>query len=208
MRRHVILCFAVCSAAAVAEPAEKGQIGVSLKLSPLWDVDRARPVASFQLSPRFAIRPHLGFGFGRERRVGPVTAVFEDGGRLLNFDLGATGVFTLRPGKSWSPYGGVGLTYSYADPVAPFFRLEDGGVPVIGPQPAAPATPRNFVTVSALAGLQYRINRRFTLFGEVGMAATPGERYEWTGRDWRRLSAFGDARRPFRSGFGLTVNVK
>ena len=207
MNRHVTLCLAACAFAAVAEPAEKGQIGVGVKLSTLADVDRVGPLASFQLTDRFALRPYLGLGLGRDRQVAGATVWSEDSSVLRSLDLGTTGVFSLRPGKAWSPYAGVGLIYSYADPIAPFFRYDDRGVPVFGPQPAAPASPRHFVTVSTLAGLQYTINRRFTLFGEVGVAATPGERYEWTGREWRQLSAW-DARRPFRSGFGLTFNFK
>jgi hypothetical protein len=208
MFRRAALCLIVCAATPLAQPAEQGQIGLSLKTSSPLASSHTGPVLSFQLSPRLALRPHFGLGLGRGTRYDAESGRFEYAGRRYLFDLGGTGVLTLRPGKAWSPYVGAGLTYSYADPPT-LFALDDPtrDTPVFGAAPPAPVTRRNFLTVSGLAGVQYSINRRLTLFGEIGAAATPGDRYEWDGSRWQKASAF-DAKRPFRSGVGLTVNLR
>jgi hypothetical protein len=208
MFRRAALCLAVCAAAPLAEAAEKGQIGLSLKTSSPLGSSHTGPVLSFQLSPRLALRPHFGLGFGRGSRYDAESGRFEDAGRRYLLDLGGTGVLTLRPGKAWSPYVGLGLTYSYADPPTLFAAGDPRrGETLLGTAPPAPVTRRNFVTASGLAGVQYTINRRFTVFGEIGAAATPGDRYDWDGSRWQKASAF-DAQRPFRSGVGLTVNLR
>jgi hypothetical protein len=133
------------------------------------------------IGARWALRPHLGFGVSS--------------GSLTNLTLGATGLFTLHPGRTWRPYIGGGLFISHRSNIQ-FNSFPD--------RPG-----ETVFTLEAKTGLERRLTQHLAVFAEVGVAATPQSRYltleSLDGEvGWTKQRRLWDAAVPAHSGVGVS----
>ncbi len=186
-----LLTLAAATAAGAAEP---GQFGIQMQALTAvgyssqggWFGD-VRPGLgfSYQLNPRLSLRPELLVGSSRT------------GGTFVG--TGVLGVYNLRRG-GWIPYVAAGAAYMHRDRAA-----GSGGFAELPPAPGSIG--RNTMTLQAGFGVERPLNRKFSLFAEIGTAYTPGERYRWAGDRWERRAG-SNADVPYRSSLGVTLNLK
>ena len=184
----IVLVFSAVVTA--AEPDERGLFDVRVTLRPAFGYSSSGSVTnfavspgfSFQVSPKLSLRPSLGLGVS-----GPAAS-----------SASAASPSTTCGRAHRSPYLGGGFAYSHREGMLGV----SAGTP---PAPARPATTRP--PSSPAPAWNGGSAAGSGLFVEIGQAYTPGERYRWSGTEWYRLSGW-TADVPFRSGVGLTFNLK
>ena len=164
----------VILAGAVAGAAEPGQIGISLGIarqpySETFGAAQTRSDLSFsyRLSDRLSLRPELSLGHA-------------SGGWLLG--LGGTALRHFRPRHRLSPYLGGGIAFRTRDAFG-----SGGPEPIEGLEGfvfAPDDSSRRYFAVSVVAGAEYSISRRLSLFGEVEGGYRTGRHYQFDGRDF------------------------
>ena len=162
---RLFVCSGALLAAGTLSAAERGQIGFGLGYPGGF--------LSYQATERLSLRPTLGLG--RSSING------------WHFDLGATALYHTRPGRTFSPYVGVGFAYHHRDPYhyGPIVL----GSTIIEPHPGTPTDwSRRNVTAHALVGLELTVSRRFSLFGELSGRYQSGRFYEFEQDQFRRAS--------------------
>jgi hypothetical protein len=180
-RRLLVLAVpAAALAAASVEAAEKGQIGLSAATSNNYSV-------AFQVSDRLSLRPSFSLGHST------VNGWF--------FGVGGMAYHHLQPGRRLSPYVGAGFAWHHSDP---WRRPDRIGDLAVRPGFYLPAdASRRYATFTGAAGLEFSINRRFSVFAELDSSYSTGRHYDFSDGAWRPDS--GPNIRPL---FGVTLKLR
>jgi hypothetical protein len=193
----IVIGFGVLASAGVASAAEKGQIGVSLEAFPSRHTDDAmlgRGLEtgfglSIQAGERVSLRPSFAIGHALNG---------------ISFDVGLTAVRHFPLTGRLMPYVGAGLLYHHRDPF-PAEKVSFGEIFPVPPGLAQTPTDwsRRYLTLRTVGGVELRLKRRLSLFGEVTLDYDTGRLYEARSDNWRRLPAL--RARPV---VGLTFNFR
>jgi hypothetical protein len=170
-----------------ATAAEKGQFGIHLgaarSFSDGFGTDDLSPdlSLSYQVTDRLSLRPSLALGHGNG----------------WSYGLGGTALYHLRPHRRLSPYVGLGARHDNYGPVADLSGLGLGNFP-------PDLSSRRYTTLSAMAGTEYTLTRRLSVFAEVEARYSTGRHYRRTG-DQLRLGTGAFRIRPV---VGLTLKLR
>jgi hypothetical protein len=206
MGQRAIACALAAVLAGPAAAQDKGDFTVFAKRElasgyrnrSIWDVS---PGVSYQLTRHVELQPILAFGWASHGNPEGETH------RSFDYDAGVRSFFNFRPQKRFVPYVGAAMTFSHFDDSRPNFFRDGSGNFTAGTTPPPPAGwSANHFTLSAAAGARQWITRRVGLFAEVGLSRPLDDRYVWTGATWEK-GGRDQAFRPFRSGFGVLVNL-
>jgi hypothetical protein len=172
-----------------ASAAEKGQFGIHLgathSFNSSYDQDWLSPdlSLSYQFSKRLSLRPSLSLGHSSA-----------DG---WSYGIGGTALYHLRPGRRVAPFLGLGLRYDDHGPVPDLTGLGLGDFP-------PDLSSRRYTTFSAIAGTEYTLTRRLSVFAEVEGRYATGRHYRRTGEQFH----LGTGAFRIRPVVGLTLKLR
>ncbi|MEW5900339.1 MAG: autotransporter outer membrane beta-barrel domain-containing protein [Acidobacteriota bacterium] len=173
MKKVIVLCSTCALLASFALAQDKGDLGINFRIDP-----QPRIGATIHLSSRLALRPYVGFSFGRTEAdsefealgdLGLVVGQREEESTSLNMGLGLFYYFHLK--RDFSSYTGINFNYA----------RETLETTITSDRPLRPNIERktedagNVYQTSFLIGLQGRLMKNLSIFGEVGFGYTLGK---------------------------------
>jgi hypothetical protein len=153
---------------------DRGDFGLNFRVDP-----QPRIGVSFHISSRFAVRPYIGFSFGStevkteyEALVNPgiIRSEKEQDTASLNFGLGLYYYFFSR--RDFNVFTGINFNYSRETLDASYSDIRP-----LKPQPGITREEEEtgeIYQTSALLGLQCRLSKNLSVFGEIGVGYTFG----------------------------------